>query len=44
MLNFEPEDINVNESASDEMVQMKNESLFSWKHPLRELDDISVTI
>ena len=42
LLNFEPEDINVNESALDEMVQMRNESLFPWKHPLRELDGISM--
>ena len=28
LLNFEPEDIKVNESALDEMVRMRNESLF----------------
>ena len=38
LLNFEPEDIKVNESALDEMVRMRNESLFSWQHPLIELN------
>ena len=42
LLKLEPEDIKVNESALDEMVQMRNESLFSWQHPLIELNGISV--
>ena len=40
MLNFEPEDIKVNESVLDEMVRMRNESLFSWQHPIIELNGI----
>ena len=40
MLNFEHEDIKVNESALDEMVRMRNESLFSWQHPIIELNGI----
>ena len=40
LLNFEPEDIKVNESALDEMVRMRNESLFSWQHPIIELNGI----
>ena len=42
LLNFEPEDIKVNESALDEMFRMRNESLFSWQHPLIELNYISM--
>ena len=30
LLNFEPEDMKVNESALEEMARMRNESLFSW--------------
>ena len=37
MLNFEPEDIKVNESALVE-------SLFSWQHPLVELNCISMCL
>ena len=33
LLNFEPDEIKVNGSALEEMSQMRNESLFSWKHP-----------
>ena len=40
LLNFEPENIKVNESALDEMVRMRNESLFSWQHPIIELNGI----
>ena len=42
MLNFQPEDIKVNESALEEMVQMRKESLFSWQHPFIKLNDISM--
>ena len=42
LLNFEPGDIKVNESALDEMVRMENESLFSWQNPLIELNRISM--
>ena len=38
LLNFEPEDIKVNESALEEMVCMGNEPLFSLQHPLIELN------
>ena len=44
LLNFEPENIKVNESALDEMVRMRNESLFSWQHPLIELNGISMCL
>ena len=44
LLNFEPEDIKVNESALDEMVRMRNESLFSWQHPIIELNGISMCL
>ena len=44
LLNFEPEDIKVNESALEEMVQIRNESLFSWQHPLIELNGISMCL
>ena len=38
LLNFEPEDIKVNEPAIKEIVRMGNESLFSWQHPLIKLN------
>ena len=38
--NFELDDIKVNDSALEEMVRMRNESLFSWQHPLIELNGI----
>ena len=44
LLKLEPEDIKVNESALDEMVQMRNESLFSWQHPIIELNGISMCL
>ena len=44
LLNFEPENIKVNESALDEMVRMRNESLFSWQHPIIELNGISMCL
>ena len=44
LLNFELEDIKVNELALDEMVRMRNESLFSWQHPLIELNGISMCL
>ena len=43
-LNFELEDIKVNESALDEMVRTRNKSLFYWQHPLIELNGISMCI
>ena len=44
LLNFEPKDIQLNESALKEMVRMRNESLFSWQHPLIELNGISMCL
>ena len=44
LLNFELEDIKVNELALDEMVRMRNESLFSWQHPLIELNGTSMCL
>ena len=44
LLNFEHEDIKLNESALDEMVRMRNESLFSWQHPIIELNGISMCL
>ena len=44
LLNFELEDIKVNESALEEMVRMKKESLFSWKHLLIELNGICMCL
>ena len=44
LLNFEPEDIKLNESALEEMVQRRFEALFSWRHPLIELNDISMCL
>ena len=44
LLNFEPKDIKVNQSALDEMVQMRNDSLFSWPHPIIELNGISLCL
>ena len=43
-MNFKPEGIKVNESALDEMVRMRNELLFSWKHPLIELKGVSMCL
>ena len=37
VLNFEPELIRVNENALVEMNRMRDESTFSWKHPLMEM-------
>ena len=42
LINFEPEDIKVNESALDEMVRVRNKSLFFWQHPLIEFNGISM--
>ena len=38
MLNFDPDDNKVNESALEEMVSVSLESLFSWQHPLIEMN------
>ena len=44
LFNFEPKDIKVNELALDEIVRMRNESLFSWQHPVIELNGIFMSI
>ena len=44
MLNFEPADIKVNESALEEVVRMRKESLFTWQHLLIEFNGINVSI
>ena len=44
LLNFEPEDIKVNESSLDEMFQIRNESLFSGQHPSIEFSGISMCL
>ena len=44
LLNFEPEDIKVNESALEEMVRMRDESLFFWQDPLLESNGICVCL
>ena len=41
---FEPEDIKVNKSVLDDMVLMRNKSLISWRHPLIELNGISICL
>ena len=37
LLNFEPDNIKVNEPALEEMHRMRRESIFSWQHPLIEM-------
>ena len=37
-------DFKVNESALEVMVRIKNESSFSWQHPLIEWNDISMCL
>ena len=44
LLNFEPEEVKVNESALDELVRMRNDSLFSWQHPLIKLNGVSMCL
>ena len=44
LFNFEPEDVKVNELTLDEVVRMRNKSLFFWQHPLIELDGISMCL
>ena len=38
LLNFESENIKVNEPALEEMDRMRKESIFSWEHPLMEMN------
>ena len=44
LLNVEPKDIKLMESAVEEMVWMRNKSLFSWQHSLIELNGISMCL
>ena len=44
LLDFESEDIKVNESALVDIVRMRNESLFSWQHAIIELNGISMCL
>ena len=44
LLNFVPEDIKVNELDLDEMVWMRNTSIFSWQHPLIKMNGISMCL
>ena len=37
LLNFEPERIKVNKPALEEMDRMREESVFSWEHPLMKM-------
>ena len=42
LLNFDPELIKVNESALAEMVRMRQESVFSWQHHLKNFNGTSI--
>ena len=44
LLNFDPEQIKVNESALEEMVRMRQESVFSWGLPLKSFNGTSVCL
>ena len=44
LVDFEPEDTKLNKSALEEMVQLRNESLFSRQYSLIELDGISMCL
>ena len=44
LLNFDPEQIKVNESALEEMVRMRQESVFSWQHPLKSFNGTSMCL
>ena len=44
LLNFDPEQIKVNESALEEMVRMRQESVFSWQHPLESFNGTSICL
>ena len=42
LLNVDPQDIKLSESALEEMVQMSEELLFTWQHPLIELNGVNM--
>ena len=44
LLNFDPEQIKVDESLLEEMVQMRQESVFSWQHPLKSFSHTSICL
>ena len=44
LLNFDPEQIKVNESALEEMVRIRQESVFSWQHPLISFSGTSISL
>ena len=44
LLNFEPADIKVNQSALEEVVRMRKESLFTWQHLLIEFNGINMCL
>ena len=44
LLNFDPEQIKVNESALEGMVRMRQESVFSWGLPLKSFNGTSVCL
>ena len=43
-LNFDPKQIKVNESALEEMVRMRQESVFSWQHPLKSFNGTGICL
>ena len=43
-MNFDPEQIKVNESALEEMVRIRQESVFSWQHPLISFSGTSISL
>ena len=44
LINFELENIKINESTLEEIMRMSKKSLFSWQHPLIELIGISMCL
>ena len=44
LLNFDPEQIKVNESALEEMVQISQGSVFSWQHPFKSFNGTSICL
>ena len=44
LLNGDLEDIKLSKSALEEMVQMSKELLFTWQHPLIELNGVNMCL
>ena len=42
--NFQPEHIKVNQLAVDEMLRMRNNSRFNWKHPLLKMSGCKMSL